>query len=199
MSEKGLPPLSAHADAKALQTLREGMVRLKSEGEVREHEIKQRRAAEAESRLADAQRQIEDLQKLALLLRASGDRKGLRELARQASQLGKRVAEDVALVGEGAMAASKQDPEGALANLNRTRGLAGAIAGQLRGLAALIDEDEDGKKMAEQSAKGIDESVKALPFREINERRAQKTMEKSLPAGGQLADLPAQGAVSLLV
>ncbi|MDK9720804.1 MAG: hypothetical protein OEL53_06430 [Rhodospirillales bacterium] len=177
MSSEALPSLSNAANAKLAEELRQGMARVKAEGETRQREIKMQKAAEAERRLAEAERQLEEYQKMALLLRAVGDRKGLRELMRQADQLGKRVAGDLKLIGDGALAFSETDPAGALKNLDVARRHATVIAGQLRGLAALVEEDDELRKAGEARAREVDDAARNFPTQEIQRRLSEKTLE----------------------
>lgn len=177
MPSEALTSLSNAPNSKLAEELRQGMARVKAEGEARQREIKMQKAAEAERRVADAERQLEDYRKMALLLRAAGDRKGLRELIRQANQLGKRVADDLKLIGEGALTYAETDPAGALKNLDAARRHADVIAGQLRGLAALAEEDDEIKKENEAAARGVEEAVRNFPHQEILRRLNEKTLE----------------------
>lgn len=196
MSSQALTSLSSAANSKLAEELRQGMARVKAEGEARQREIKMQKAAEAELRVADAERQLEEFRKMALLLRAAGDRKGLRELIRQANQLGKRVAEDLKLIGDGALAFSETDPAGALKNLDAARRHADVIAGQLRGLVALAEEDDEIKKAGEAAARGVEEAVRNFPTQEIQRRLGEKTLEAhvkpqaSAPPSVEKATLP---------
>lgn len=176
MPSQALTSLSNPANSKLAEELRQGMARVKAEGEARQREIKMQKAADAGWRVADAERQLEEFRKMAVLLRAAGDRKGLRELIRQANQLGRRVAEDLKLIGEGALATAEIDPAGALRSLDAARRQADVIAGQLRGLAALADDDEEAKKDGESAAKGVEKAAGNFPTQEIQRRLSEKTL-----------------------
>jgi hypothetical protein len=163
---------------KADRDLREGMARIKKEGEDRQREIKQRKAAEARQRMGDASKQLDDFMKMALFLRAAGDRKGLRELMRQAMHLGKQAASDAAASGEGALAVADIDPEGAMKALNETKRQLEAIEGQLQGLAAMAEDGEEEGTGLRETARSLRDAGRDLPEREMADKLSWKGVER---------------------